>query len=62
MNDHSIIQGTRTGTVSGTLLVILSNIHLTDIIQTSVLAGIGATVSFGITLLLKWVVKKWKKR
>lgn len=49
---------TKAGTASGTLLTILGNISSQDIIKTAVLAGIGAVVSFCITILLKLLIKK----
>ena len=52
---------TKTGTASGTLLTIFANITKEDIVKTIVLAGVGAIVSFGITLLLKVVVKKFRR-
>ncbi|EIA08669.1 hypothetical protein HJ01_02391 [Flavobacterium frigoris PS1] len=45
------------GTASGTLLSIVPNIVSEDIIKTIILAGIGAMVSFTISLLLKWLLK-----
>ena len=60
MSDHSFFSGTRTGTMGGTLLVILSSIQFADIVQTSILAAIGAAVSFVITVLLKRVFRRRK--
>lgn len=59
MNEHSY---TKTGTIGGTLTIILANINSEDVLKTVVLAGIGAVVSFGMSLLLKMVLKWWKKR
>lgn len=52
---------TKAGTVGGTLLTIFGNISSQDIIKTVVLAGVGAVVSFCITILLKALIKKLKK-
>jgi hypothetical protein len=52
---------TKTGTAGGTLLTIFANITKEDIAKTIVLAGIGAIVSFGVTLLLKVVIKKLRR-
>lgn len=49
-NHHS---GTKAGTVGGTLLSVLSQINSGDVFQTCVLAAVGATVSFVVSLLLK---------
>ena len=51
----------RTGTAAGTLLSILPNLFSEDILKTIVLAAIGATVSFTVSLLLKWIMKFKKK-
>ena len=59
MNEHSY---TKTGTIGGTLTIILANINSADILKTAVLAGIGAVVSFGMSLLMKMLVKRWKRR
>lgn len=53
-NVHS---GTKAGTAGGTLLSVLSQIHSGDVVQTCVLAAVGATVSFVVSLLLKWGVE-----
>jgi hypothetical protein len=51
----------RTGTVSGTFLSVLPNILSEDITKTIFLAVLGATVSFIVSLLLKWLTKIKKK-
>lgn len=60
MNNHSIFYGTGTGTAFGTLLSILSSIHLGDILQSAILAAIGASVSFLVTLGWKYLLRKRK--
>jgi len=55
-NEHT----TLLGTVSGTALTVAVNISSQDYIKTAILATVGAIVSFAVTLLLKWLVKKWK--
>lgn len=52
---------TKTGTVGGTLLTVLYNIHQEDLAKTVVLAAIGAIVSFSVSLALKAIVKRWTK-
>jgi ABC-type sulfate transport system permease component len=52
---------TKAGTAGGTLLSIFANINSEDLAKTAVLAAIGAVVSFGVTLLLKLLVKRLKK-
>ena len=46
------------GTVGGTFLSVLPNINSTDVLKTVVLAGLGAVVSFTVSLILKRVLKK----
>jgi hypothetical protein len=58
---HNIENGTILGTVSGTVLTVLVNIGSSDIIKTVALAALGAVVSFSISLLLKWLIKKFGK-
>ncbi|MBI1836418.1 MAG: hypothetical protein HYR91_04045 [Flavobacteriia bacterium] len=55
-HEHS----TALGTVSGTVLTVFATIDLHDVFKTVILAIIGATISFGVTLFLKWVLKKIK--
>jgi hypothetical protein len=51
----------RTGTVSGTFLSILANILSEDIAKTIILAVVGATASFMVSLLLKWLTNSKNK-
>ena len=51
---------TKHGTAGGTLVILLANITSTDVIKTAVLAALGATVSFGVSVLLKRMIKKRK--
>ena len=53
--------GTKAGTIGGTLLTICYNINSEDITKTIVLAGIGAVFSFVVSLLLKALLKYFKK-
>ena len=52
---------TKAGTVGGKLLTIFYNIRSEDILKTIVLAGIGAVVSFVVSLFLKSILKYFKK-
>ncbi len=54
MNDNS----TKAGTIGGTMLTVLWVIEQEDIVKTGVMAVIGAAVSFTVSLVLKWVVRK----
>ncbi|HYM93112.1 MAG TPA: hypothetical protein VET23_03160 [Chitinophagaceae bacterium] len=61
MSDQTFSTGTKMGTVGGTLMIILANITTGDLVKTVVLAAIGAVVSFGVSVLLKKVVRWWKR-
>jgi hypothetical protein len=49
------------GTAGGTFLSVLPNLHSEDVLKTVVLASVGAFVSFTISLILKFFIKKHKK-
>jgi len=51
----------RAGTVSGTFLSILPNILSENIAKTMILAVVGATLSFMVSLLLKGLTKSKNK-
>jgi hypothetical protein len=51
----------KAGTLGGTLLVIVIQIQQGELIKTAILASIGAVVSFGVTNLLRWVMKKVRR-
>lgn len=59
---HSTNIGTKAGTIGGTLLSMMPNLTGADIAKTVILAAIGAVVSFGISILMKWMVKAFGKR
>ena len=49
------------GTAGGTFLSVLPNLHSEDVFKTAILAALGAIVSFIISMLLKYLIKKHKK-
>jgi len=49
------------GTAGGTLTIVLANIPTADIVKTALLSIVGAVVSFSVSLLLRMLVKRWKK-
>ena len=51
----------KAGTATGTVLSIFGNIFYEDILKTIILAVIGASASFMVSLLLKWLIKFKKK-
>ena len=46
------------GTTGGTLLGIIGQLGMHDMVKTAVLAAIGAAVSFAVTLLLQRLAKR----
>ena len=52
---------TRTGTVGGTLLVLLCHIDSGLILKTAVTAATGALVSFAVSVLCHFILKKIRK-
>lgn len=60
MNQH-FDNTTKAGTAGGTLLTIFANISSEDVIKTVVLAAIGAVVSFIATVVLKKILKRFKR-
>ena len=54
--------GTKAGTAGGTLLSVLVNINSGDILHTCVLAAVGAVVSFTVSILLKVLYQRFKRK
>lgn len=61
MNDQPVIGSAKMGTAGGIITILLINISAADLIKTAVLAGIGAVVSFFISMLLKYWLTRWRK-
>jgi hypothetical protein len=57
-NDHNTIWGT----LSGTALGIAASISSFDVIKTIILGAIGASVSFGVSLLWNKVANYFKQQ
>ncbi len=53
---------TRTGTLGGTLLVVILNIDTTQLLSTIILAATGAVVSFVMSVLCKYAWKKMNRK
>lgn len=47
------------GTAGGTIISIIPSLFVQDALYTGMLAMIGATVSFIVSLLLRWI---WRRR
>ena len=52
---------TGAGMAGGTVLVLL-NVTALQLVETVLLAVLGAAVSFTTSMALKWMVKRWRKR
>ncbi|MCW3094092.1 MAG: hypothetical protein JWP81_5161 [Ferruginibacter sp.] len=61
MEQHYFDNTTKAGTAAGTLLTIFANINSEDLVETGILAAVGAAVSFLVTILLKAMVKYFRK-
>jgi hypothetical protein len=59
MNWPSFLSGSKIGTAGGTLTILFLNISSPDVIKTIVMAAVGATISFVVSQVLKWVFKKF---
>ncbi len=55
--DHT----TKAGVATGTVLTVLENISSQDLVKTTLLAAVGAFVSFNATLILKYIIQRFKK-
>lgn len=61
MNQQYFDSNIKAGMIGGTLLTILANINSSDILKTGILAAVGAAVSFLVTVILKFLIKLFKK-
>jgi hypothetical protein len=52
---------TKAGVATGTVLTVLENISSQDLVKTTLLAAVGAFVSFIATLILKYIIQRFKK-
>lgn len=48
----------KTGTASGTIVIVLANINSADLLKTAVLAAVGAMVSFLVSYIFKRIFEK----
>lgn len=59
MTDAYFTGHAKYGTAGGIITILIYNINASDIIKTAVLAALGAIVSFIISILLKYCIRKW---
>ena len=62
MSEPLFTPGTKVGTAAGAITIFIANIGSADIIKTTLLAGIGAVISFFVSLLLRKIVRWFKHR
>jgi hypothetical protein len=60
MNSPYWDDGSRACFKGGLLLTLASTVHSNDLVKTAVLAVVGSVVSFGMSLLLRWLRKEEK--
>ena len=60
--DHHAYQGLKAGTAGGLLFTVVMHIASQDLLKTALMAAIGASVSFTISLSLGHLVKWYKQR
>ena len=54
--------GTRLAAWGGALLVVMINLDPAELVKTIILAAVGAAVSFTVTKLLHWTLRRYKQR
>ena len=62
MDNNISWHSTKAGTFGGTLLVVLLQIQTAELLKTAILAAIGATASFIVSLIWRWVIKKLRQK
>jgi hypothetical protein len=60
-NNANVDVPTTAGTVGGTFLVLLLHISGEEMARTAMLAAVGAVVSFCVSYLLRWFVRRRRK-
>jgi hypothetical protein len=62
MSNYYLDTDAKAGVAGGMVCTLLSTVNSSDIIKTTVLATVGAVISFGVSLLLKRIVAVWNRR
>jgi hypothetical protein len=52
----------KSGTIGGTMLVLLMQLTSAEVVKTALLAAVGAAVSFIVSMVMKWLLRRLKKR
>jgi len=53
---------TRAGTLCGTAMVLLFELNRAELVSTILLAAIGAVVSFGVSVLMKMMANRFRRK
>lgn len=61
MSDQSLTGTAKISTAGGFLSAICLNINTADLLSTAIYAAVGAIVSFGVSMLLKYCFSKLRK-
>ena len=61
-HNYQVGGSTKAGTLGGTLFIFFINLHSEEILKTAILAAIGAAVSFVISMMLKILVQKLRRK
>ena len=61
MSDQPLTGSAKAGTAGGIITTLLVSISTSDIIKTAVMACIGTTVSFFISMVLKYLITRLRK-
>ena len=51
----------KAGTAGGMLLALLMKLDAASLLETAVVAAVGAVISFGVSVLLKWALRKIRR-
>ena len=61
-HNYQVAGSTKAGTIGGTLLILFINLHTEEVLKTAILAAIGAVVSFIISMVLKLLIEKIRRK
>jgi mannitol-specific phosphotransferase system IIBC component len=60
--DNQLSGNTKAGTVGGTILVIILQTNVHEIATTALMAAVGAAVSFMMSVLLRYITGKIRRK
>lgn len=62
MDSQSFNANTRSGTLGGTLLVILVQVNWAGLFNTALIAAVGAVTSYSVSVALGWIGRKFFRK